>query len=366
MSEFTPADRDYMRRAIDLAQKARFSARPNPKVGCVLVSDNRVVGEGWHRKSGEAHAEINALRVAGESARGSTAFVSLEPCLHDGKTPPCTEALIDAGVARVIAAMQDPNPKVAGRGLEKLRGAGIDVQCGLMQAESEALNRGFISRMIRGRPFVCLKIAASLDGATAMASGDSQWITSEDARHDVQLLRALSGAVLTGIGTVLKDDPSLNVRDQSLGPDILQPHRIVLDSTLKMSSSAKMLSLSGKTSVFCIDDRKRHDLEAAGASVVMIDSSDGCPDPGRVFEKLAQMEINDVLVEAGPTLAGALLSAGYVDELVIYQAPHMMGSETHGMIETSGLTQLDQRIELEFLDVTRVGPDLRITAGLRP
>jgi len=364
MPVFTPADRDYMRRALELAHKGLYTAHPNPRVGCVLVRNGQVVGEGWHARTGAAHAEVNALEQAGADAHGAMAYVSLEPCSHDGKTPPCAQALVDAGIAGVVVALEDPNPRVSGRGTGILRRAGIEVRTGLMAEEARRLNEGFLTRMVSGRPFVRLKIAASLDGATAMASGESQWITGDEARRDVQRLRAASGAVMTGIETVLQDDPSLNVRDDSIG-DVLQPHRIVLDSRLRMPATAKLLTLPGSTTVFCCDDTNRRELESAGAHVVAVEAIEGRADAAQVLGVLAQMEINDVLVECGPTLSGALLSAGLVDELVIYQAPHMMGSETRGMLVTPALKRLDQRIELDIVDVSMRGRDMRVTARPR-
>lgn len=348
--------------ALRLARRGVYTARPNPRVGCVIVNSGDVVGEGWHRKTGEAHAEINALAAAGRKANGSTAYVTLEPCSHHGVTPPCVNALIGAGVARVIAAMGDPNPRVAGSGFEVLRNADIEVSMGLLQADARKLNEGFVSRLERGRPFIRLKIAASLDGRTAMATGESQWITGEAARRDVQRMRAATGAVMTGIATVIADDPSLNVRDVSIGNDGLQPLRVVLDSELKMPPSARMLSLPGGTAIFCVDDRNRQVLEDAGADIHVVSGAAGQADLSSVMGILAQLEINDVLVEAGPTLAGSLLAAGTVDELVIYQAPHIMGSETRGMVTTPAWRALEQRQALEIVDVRKLGEDIRITA----
>lgn len=362
MSGFTLADHDYMARALRLARRGLYTAHPNPRVGCIIVNSCAVVGEGWHRKSGGAHAEVNALNESGEKARGGKAYVTLEPCSHHGKTPPCVDALINAGIAEVVVAMIDPNPKVTGAGIVELQNAGIKVTTGLMQAEARALNKGFISRVERGRPFVRLKVAASLDGRTAMASGESQWITGEAARKDVQRLRASSGAVMTGVSTVIADDPSLTVRDPSIDHGDLQPLRVILDGELKMQSSARMLGAPGKTLVFCTDDRRRSVLEKAGAEIQIATEVAGRVDLLSVMRKLAEFEINDLLVEAGPTLAGSLLSAGLVDELVIYQAPHMMGSETRGMVTTPEWLALEQRLALEIVDVRKIGRDIRILA----
>jgi diaminohydroxyphosphoribosylaminopyrimidine deaminase/5-amino-6-(5-phosphoribosylamino)uracil reductase len=336
MNSFTAADCEYMSRALRLARRGIYTAHPNPRVGCVLVKDGKIVGEGWHRKTGEAHAEVAALQGAGADARGATTYVTLEPCSHQGKTPPCADALIAAGVTDVVAAMDDPNDKVSGNGHSALEDAGISVRTGLMQEEAAALNEGFLSRMQRGRPLLRLKMAASLDGRTAMANGESQWITGDAARDDVQRLRASSGAVMVGIGTVLADDPSLNVRHQDIETDGMQPLRVVLDSNLQMPASARMLSLPGATLVFATQDNDRSALESAGASVELVERQGDGVDLAAVMSKLADLEINDVLVEAGPTLAGSLLASGLVDELVIYQAPHIMGSETRGMFTTPG------------------------------
>ena len=361
MSGFSSADHRFMARALQLARRGLYTAHPNPRVGCLLVQGDDIVGAGWHCRSGEAHAEINALADAGHSARGSTAYVTLEPCSHHGKTPPCADALIDAGIAVVIAAMEDPNPKVAGDGFAKLEDAGIRVRSGLLRDQAIALNEGFVSRVTRGRPFVRLKMAASLDGATAMASGESQWITSEAARKDVQRLRAASGAILTGAGTVLDDDPSLTVRDWPAGAGGRQPYRVVLDSDLRTPPGARMLGLDGETIIYCARDANRNRLEQAGATVVTLTQEGGRVDLAAALAELAGRGVNDVLVECGPTLAGALLDAGLVDELVIYQAPHIMGSETRGMATTPRWQQIAQRLSLDITDVRRTGPDLRIT-----
>ena len=362
MNSFTAADYEYMSRALRLARRGVYTAHPNPRVGCVLVKDGHILGEGWHRKTGEAHAEVAALQAAGARAAGATAYVTLEPCSHQGKTPPCVDALISAGVVQVVAAMADPNAKVAGNGHSALEDAGISVRVGLLQDEAAALNAGFLSRMQRGRPLLRLKIAASLDGRTAMTSGESQWITGEAARNDVQRLRAASGAVMVGIGTVLADDPSLNVRSDDIDNGGMQPLRVVLDSNLKMPASARMLDLPGATIVFCTHDKNRKALEAAGASVQLVAGQDKATDLAVVMGKLADLEINDVLVEAGPTLAGSMLASGLVDELVIYQAPHIMGSESRGMFVTPGWQTIEQRLNLNIVDVRNIGADLKITA----
>jgi diaminohydroxyphosphoribosylaminopyrimidine deaminase/5-amino-6-(5-phosphoribosylamino)uracil reductase len=364
MADFTAADRAYMARAIELAGRGRYTAHPNPMVGCVIVRDGRVVGEGWHAVAGEAHAEIIALEAAGEQARGATVYVTLEPCAHHGRTPPCADALIAAGVAEVVAGLEDPDSRVDGRGLQALAAAGIAVRSGLLRDEVAELIRGFIRRVTRGRPRVRLKLAASLDGRTAMANGQSQWITGPEARADVQRLRASSGAVMTGIGTVLADDPSLTVRDPALDTGGKQPLRVVLDRGLRMPSSAKMLTLPGSTLLYCTADPGHGRLIDAGAEVVKVGERDGRIDVGDVLDDLGAREINEVLVEAGPVLAGSLLAGRYLDELVIYQAPHIMGSETLGMFRTPGWTELGHRRALEIIDTRKVGADTRITARL--
>jgi diaminohydroxyphosphoribosylaminopyrimidine deaminase/5-amino-6-(5-phosphoribosylamino)uracil reductase len=360
-----------MARALRLAARGLYSTEPNPRVGCLLVRDGEVVGEGWHRRAGSPHAERIALNAAGERARGATAYVTLEPCCHHGKTPPCTDALLESGVARVVVATEDPNPLVAGQGLAILRARGIEVRSGVLAEQARALNPGFFKRMTAGLPFVRCKLAASLDGRTAMASGESKWITSEASRRDVQLLRARSSAVVTGIGTLLADDPSLNVRlgwedlpGTEPGEPVRQPLRVVVDSRLRTPPSARMLALSGTTLIACTDqdpaDAAR--LETAGASVYVCPESRGRVDLACLFRYLARQEINEVLVEAGPTLAGAVLQAGLVDELVIYLAPHLMGDGARGLFRLPGLENMRDRIGLTLEEVRMVGPDLRITA----
>jgi diaminohydroxyphosphoribosylaminopyrimidine deaminase/5-amino-6-(5-phosphoribosylamino)uracil reductase len=366
MTEFSKADCELMARALVLARRGIYSAHPNPRVGCVLVRGGEIVGEGWHRKTGEAHAEVLALQDAGDAANDATAYVTLEPCAHHGKTAPCSKALIDAGISDAVVAMQDPFREVNGDGIGLLEEAGIPVRVGLMSNEAARLNEGFISRVTRHRPFVRLKVAASIDGCTAMADGESQWITGPEARTDVQRLRASSGAVLTGIGTVVADDPSLTVRDDSIKDDGIQPMRVILDNHLRMPVSAQMLQLPGKTAVFCTADGNRDLLEKAGALVYLVSGQDGRVDLREVLAALAEEGVNDVLVEAGHTLAGSFLSAGLVDELVIYQSPHIMGSETQGMFSTPGWRQMSQRMQLVITDVRRVGADTRITARPKP
>ena len=356
----TADDSAHMARALELAARGKYTARPNPMVGCVLVKGDDVVGEGFHEQSGGPHAEINALNAAGDRAKGATAYVSLEPCAHHGKTPPCCTALIEAGVGKVIAAMEDPFDEVAGQGIEQLREAGIETEVGLLQDAAEALNTGFISRVTRGRPFVRLKVAASIDGATAMTSGESQWITGPESRSDVQELRARSGAIMTGIGTVLADDPSLNVRDIDTGG--AQPLRVVLDSRLRMPTEAKMLGLPGDTLVCCTAGQDSAALADAGAEVQEFGAHGDVVNVFEVLAALGEREVNDVLVEAGPRLAGYLLEKDLIDELVIYQSPHIMGSNTRGMFATPTWEALADRRTLDIIEMRRVGQDTRITA----
>lgn len=368
----TTADLAHMARALQLAERGLYTTDPNPRVGCVLVKDGQVIGEGWHRRAGEPHAERLALDAAGAAARGATAYVTLEPCCHHGRTPPCTDALLAAGVARVVVAMEDPNPLVRGRGLERLRASGVAVLTGVLEGPARALNPGFTRRMRCGRPWVRLKLAASLDGRTALANGDSRWITSEVARRDVQWLRARASAVVTGIGTALADDPSLNVRLEprefpALGPDdpVRQPLRVVVDSHLRMRDTARMLPLPGATLIATTRDDPRaiSRMTLAGAEVwVGPADAAGRVDLGALLAYLGSRECNEVLIETGPTLAGAALAAGLVDELILYLAPHLMGDTARGLFDLGVLDQMDQRLALTIDDLRRIGPDLRITA----
>ncbi len=367
---FTPEDARHMARALALARRGLYTTDPNPRVGCLIVKDGRVVGEGWHERAGLPHAEVRALEAAGAAARGATVYLTLEPCCHQGRTPPCTDALIGAGVARVVAAMEDPNPKVAGKGFAALAARGITVEQGLMAAEAEALNPGFASRMRRGRPYVRVKLAASLDGRTALADGRSQWITGEAARADVQRWRARSSAVLTGVGTVLADDPSLTVRAFDIGR---QPLRVVLDTRLRTPPTARLLRLPGKTLIATAADtaaaeaaERASALRAAGAEIVVLPRT-APPERGGVslpalFEELARREVNEVLVEAGPTLSGALVAARLVDELLLYYAPHLLGDSARGMFVLPPLAEMAARIEMDIYDVRAVGRDWRVMA----
>lgn len=366
----TGADHRFMAWAIRLARRGLYTTDPNPRVGCVLVRDGEVVGEGWHRRAGEPHAERIALAAAGDAARGATVYVTLEPCCHQGRTPPCTEALIEAGVARVVAAMVDPNPLVSGRGLDRLRAAGVAAESGLLRQEAIGLNPGFVTRMTLGRPYCRCKLAASLDGRTSMASGESQWISSEASRRDVHRLRARSSAILTGVETLLADDPSMNVRlapadlaGHDPGVPIRQPMRIVVDSRLRTPDAARMLALPGGTIIACVagvNPQRVSELTAAGAEVVALPEDRGRVSLPALMRWLARREINEVLLEAGPTLAGAVLTAGLVDEIVVYIAPHLMGDDARGLFRLPGLTSMQHRIPLVLEEVRRIGPDVRM------
>ena len=354
----TPAQ--WMARALALAEQGRYSTHPNPRVGCVIVRDGRVVGEGAHRRAGEPHAEVFALRAAGEAARGAEVFVTLEPCNHHGRTPPCVDALIAAGVSSVCAAMTDPNPLVAGQGLARLQAAGIETQSGLMQAEAERLNRGFLSRMRRQRPFVSLKLAASLDGRTAMASGESQWITGAQARADVHRLRAEAGAVLTSSATVLADDPSLTVRN-FVSEGLRQPDRIVLDSRASVPVSAKLWA-EGARRFWLTSVQPPARPQGVEHLQVEADQTGSISLPQALTALAMQQQINHVLVECGPRLAGAFLQARCVDELLLYLAPSLLGHEARALATLPGLSHLRERIQLQYTDVQTLGDDLRITA----
>jgi len=388
---FTAQDSVWMARALRLAERGLCTTSPNPRVGCVLVKNSGIVGEGWHKRAGEPHAEVLALSAAGMAARGATAYVTLEPCNHHGRTPPCADALIAAGIARVVVAVQDPNPKVAGEGIANLRAAGIAVESGLMEAAARELNAGFFARMTRGTPWLRSKIAMSLDGHTALANGISKWITGEAARLDVQHWRARSCAVLTGINTVLADDARLNVRDvaaltrwgearecgrggQAAGcasevsiehqtAAERQPLRVVLDSRLRMPLTARVLQ-GGNVMIYTArrDEQKIPLLHDLGVAVTVLPDDKEQVALEAMMRDLAQRGCNEVLLEAGSILNGAMLGAGLVDELLLYVAPQLLGDMARGIARLGELTSLDQRINLKWQDIRQVGNDLRITA----
>jgi diaminohydroxyphosphoribosylaminopyrimidine deaminase/5-amino-6-(5-phosphoribosylamino)uracil reductase len=360
---FSAVDHGTMALALQLAERGLWTTSPNPRVGCVLVRDGGIVGEGWHERAGAPHAEVNALRAAGDRARGATAYVTLEPCSHHGRTPPCAEALIEAGVSRVVAAMTDPNPLVAGKGLAMLQAAGIVTASGLLESEARELNIGFVSRMTRGRPWLRLKAAASLDGKTALNNGVSQWITGPDARQDGQRWRARACAILTGIGTVRDDDPQLNVRAVAT---TRQPLRVVVDSKLETPLSARVLQGGRVLIAAAVDDEKRANLlRSAGAEVLVLPSAAGKVELKNLLEELGRRGINEVHVEAGFKLNGSLLREGLVDELLLYLAPCLIGHEASGLFNLPELTSLDGRRRLQIRDLRQIGEDIRLIARLR-
>ena len=411
-------DRRHMARALDLARRGLYSTGPNPRVGCVIAHGENVVGEGWHRYAGEPHAEIHALAAAGGDSGGATAYVTLEPCRHTGRTGPCTRALIEAGIAKVVAAMPDPDPRVAGQGFAELAEAGIEVETGLMEAPARALNRGFVSRHERGRPWVRCKLAATLDGRTATATGESRWITGKAARADVHRLRAQADAVLTGIGTLLADDPRLDARVEDartegtraegvrmedartegigaedtrtedartegigvegarmedagcLAPPMQPPMRMIVDSRLRTPPSARALSAPGDVLIATIGgagttggDTRMRALVEAGAEIVPLPDVGGRVSLPALMAALAGRGVNEVHTECGPALAGALLESGLVDEIVVYLAPALLGDAARGMFILPGVAAMRDRLRLEITGVTRLGADLRIDAA---
>ena len=364
-AKFSTTDHQMMARALRLAERGAFTTRPNPMVGCVIAQGDEVVGEGWHQRKGEAHAEVFALEAARDRAKGATAYVTLEPCAHTGSTGPCAEALIAAGVARVVCAMRDPFPEVDGAGIDMLQAAGIVAEVGLMDSQARELNRGFLSRIVRGRPWLRVKLAASLDGRSAMASGDSKWISSEASRHDVHRWRARSGALLTGAGTVLVDDPHLTVRlpnDEACAP----PLRVVLDPGLATVARGHVREGDAPTLYLHAPDAKPprvlnigHGIEHAAVPVQR-----GLFDLHAVLRLLADRGINEVQLEAGATLAGAFLSAGLVDELLLYIAPVLLGERARPLFDGLHIDEMTERLQLKVIDTRHIGNDLRVL--LRP
>jgi len=355
------ADNDFMARALLLAERGLYTTTPNPRVGCVIVRGGEVVGEGWHERAGGPHAEVVALQAAGDRARNATVYVTLEPCHHQGRTPPCDEALIAAGVARVVAAMLDPDPRTAGQGAARLAQAGVNVKTGVMENDALALNRGFASRVTRGRPWTRLKIAASLDGKTALLNGKSQWITGEAARNDGHHWRARACAVLTGIGTVRDDDPQLTVRAVTTPR---QPLRVVIDSRLELPLTARVLG-GGGVLIACavMDEAKAAKLKDHGAEIVVLPNAAGKVELRALMQELGRRGINELLVEAGHKLNGSLISENCVDELLLYLAPSLLGERAYGMADLPELTDLADRRELTIDDVRMVGGDIRVRAG---
>jgi diaminohydroxyphosphoribosylaminopyrimidine deaminase/5-amino-6-(5-phosphoribosylamino)uracil reductase len=347
-----------MAAALRLARKGLFTCDPNPRVGCVIADGERRIGRGWHERAGGPHAEIGALQEAAGASRGQTAYVTLEPCAHDGRTPPCTEALIAAGIGRVVIACGDPNPAVDGEGVERLHAAGIEVETGLLSPQAEALNPGFLKRMKTGKPWLRIKSAISLDGRTALANGESQWISGEHSRRDVQNWRARSSAILTGIGTVLADDPTMNAR---VDRPVKQPLRVIADSQWRTPPQTGMLGDAATVLIAGSDSLPvPGDLAASGADCRGLPAPGGRTDLEALLDLLGSLEMNEVQVEAGPVLCGALLEAGLVDEMLIYQAPVLLGEGARGPFHFGPLESMEDRLHLEILEVTQVGDDLRI------
>jgi diaminohydroxyphosphoribosylaminopyrimidine deaminase/5-amino-6-(5-phosphoribosylamino)uracil reductase len=360
---FSAFDERMMRRAIELAALGRHTTQPNPCVGCVITQGERIVGEGWHRKWGEPHAEVLALQAAGEAARGATVYVTLEPHSYQGRTPPCTAALIRAGVSRVVSGVLDANPKVSGDGVRQLQAAGIQAEVGLLEGEARELNLGFEKRMQTGLPRLIVKSAISLDGRIALANGESKWITGEAARADVQRLRSQMSAVITGVDTVLADDPQLNVRDPVIDMAGRHPLRVVLDSKLRTPTGARMLALPGETLIFTgvPTALAAEPLRQAGAELVTVAlDRDGRVDLHSVLQELGRRMCNDVLVEAGPTLAGRILQLGLADELIVYMAPVLLGPDARPIANINVLTQLDQAQRYTLHSHDRIGDDVRL------
>ena len=357
---FSAVDHGMMARALQLAERGLWTTSPNPRVGCVLVRDGEIVGEGWHEKAGEPHAEVHALRAAGDKAKGATAYVTLEPCSHHGRTPPCAEALLAAGVSRVVAAMTDPNPLVSGQGLVLLQAAGIETASGLLENEARELNIGFVSRMTRGRPWLRLKAAASLDGKTALNNGVSQWITGPDARRDGHAWRAPACAILTGIGTVRDDDPSLTVRDVAT---TRQPLRVVVDSKFEIAPTARILQGEPVLIVGAVENAEKMALlRSTGNFVEILNNGAGKVDLKALLDMLAQRGINEVHAEAGFKLNGSLLREGLVDELLLYLAPCLIGHDASGLFNLPELTTLGGKKALKIHDLRQLGEDIRLIA----
>ncbi|KTC08700.1 diaminohydroxyphosphoribosylaminopyrimidine deaminase [Pseudomonas sp. ICMP 10191] len=369
LTEQAALDVHYMARALELARKGLYSTHPNPRVGCVIVREGRIVGEGWHVRAGEPHAEVHALRQAGELARGATAYVTLEPCSHQGRTPPCADALIEAGVTRAVAAMQDPNPEVSGRGLLRLMNAGIGVQCGVLESEARALNKGFLKRMETGLPYVRVKMAMSLDGRTAMASGESQWITGPEARSAVQRLRAQSSVVLSGADTVLADKARLTVRPDELGLDAeltslaaaRPPLRVLIDGRLRVPLDAPFFQAGSALVVTCAAASARGRYQEEGHEMLALADSAGHVDLRRLMGELAARGVNEVLVEAGPRLAGAFARLGLVDEFQLFIAGKFLGSSARPLLDLP-LAQMSEALELNIVEMRAVGNDWRVIA----
>ena len=364
---FSEQDKEFMQQAIALAAKGRFTTSPNPNVGCVIVKDGDIVGQGYHQKAGEGHAEVHALKMAGDKARGATAYVTLEPCSHYGRTPPCAKGLIDAGVSRVVAAMVDPNPEVAGRGLRMLEETGIETAAGLFEQEARALNPGFLTRMETGLPYISCKLAASLDGKTALKNGESKWITSSAARQDVQLLRAEHCAVLSGADTVLFDDAKLNVRlsaeqlKLAEGLSVRQPIRVIIDSQNRLYPDLALFSINSPIIILRTKADTTHQWPEH-VTELLVDSINGKVDIKKALKQLTAHGINSVFVEAGATLAGKFHELNLIDNYILYLAPKIMGQDARGLFNVPELTQMADVKSLKWHDIKQVGDDIRLTA----
>ena len=348
--------------AIQLARRGRYTCDPNPRVGCVITKDKQVLAEGWHAVTGEAHAEIHALRSC-DDASNSTVYITMEPCSHQGRTPPCVEALTSAKVKEVVIAMVDPNPAVSGSGIKQLEDSGVTVKQGLLEAEARKLNPGFIKRMTSAMPYVRCKMAMSMDARTALANGESQWISSVEARRDVHRLRAASSAILTSVDTVIKDDPLLNARDLEF--DVKQPVRVIVDRQLKSPKEAKIFNLEGKTIIYTEieNDNRIREIEGLGADVVSLSKS-GIGLTNVLSHLAKEYEINEVMIEAGATFSGAMIDEGLVNEVIIYMAPKLLGDDAHPLLRLNQIDKLKDAIELELIDVRQIGKDLRLTLAL--
>ncbi len=367
---WTASDYQHMSRALQLARRGLYSTDPNPRVGCVIVKDDVVLSEGWHQKTGHAHAEIEALNNASEDVLGATCYVTLEPCVHHGRTSPCTESLKKAGIIKVVVATIDPNPLVAGKGLQQLNEANIETVSGLMESQAVELNPGFEMRMREGRPFVRCKLAMSLDGKTALHNGESKWISGPESRMDVQKLRARSSAIMTGIGTVIADDPSMNVRlseSTEWAKNGRQPLRVILDSDLEILPEAKILNIAGDVIIFhqSHDKNRKEKLENKGVQLVTVQEARGGAFLKQVLNYLAtEKEINEVLLETGSTLAGEMLQADFIDELIIYIAPALFGQDAKSLFQLPMIKDMSDRISLDISDVRSIGKDIRIKATI--
>jgi diaminohydroxyphosphoribosylaminopyrimidine deaminase/5-amino-6-(5-phosphoribosylamino)uracil reductase len=356
-------DERYMAQALQLARKGIYSTDPNPAVGCVIVNNGKIVGQGWHELAGQAHAEVIALKQAGSAATQATMYVTLEPCSHQGKTPPCVKSIVKSGVSRVVIATEDPNPLVNRSGISELQQAGIDITLGVGQIQAKKINRGFLKRVSTGIPWVSLKIASSLDGKTAMADGESQWITSEPARRDAQKYRAAASGILTGAGTVLRDNPSMNARLDGIQR---QPTRIILDTNLSTPPDAKILHAPGKVLIVTAfrEDEAIEGFQNDYVEVMQCPAVGGKIDLQPLMVELGKREMNTILLEAGSRLSGSMIEQGLVDEIIVYMAPDLLGSDARGMFDIPGLEKITDRVKLEYRDVTMVGRDIRLTLGI--